>query len=67
MARRAEPRRAGTRSALDEISPRKPAEFDPIKGVVLQDWKDAVVTEHRIAEVRRLGSGYTVEAGSAAP
>jgi hypothetical protein len=52
---------------IEEIVPRQPAEFAPIAGVVLQDWKDATVTEKRIAEVRKLGAVYKVETGTSAP
>ncbi len=45
---------------LDAIAPPKPAVFESIRGVVLQDWKDAVGSEQRTAAVRALAKKYTV-------
>ena len=38
----------------------EPADFARLRGVVLQDWTDAVLAEQRTAEVRALGKKYTV-------
>jgi hypothetical protein len=46
---------------LDAINPAKPAAFEPLRGVVLQDWTDAVLAEQRSAAVRALTQKYTVK------
>jgi hypothetical protein len=45
---------------LLEITPHKPASFDDLRGVVLQDWTDAVMAEQRSAAVAVLAKKYTV-------
>jgi hypothetical protein len=52
---------------LDAISESKPANFENLRGVVLQDWTDATMSEQRSAAVRALAKKYTikVEAGAA--
>jgi PPIC-type PPIASE domain len=45
---------------LDSISPPKPADFETLRGVVMQDWKDAVAAEQRTAAVRELAKKYNV-------
>jgi hypothetical protein len=52
---------------LDVITPPKPADFDALRGVVLQDWTDAVMAEQRTAAVRALARKYTVKVESAGP
>jgi len=49
---------------LEAISPARPASFEPLRSVVLQDWTDAVMAEQRTAAVRALAAKYrlTVEA-----
>jgi hypothetical protein len=42
-------------------TPPKPARFDELQGVVLQDWTDAVLSEQRSAAVRALARKYTVK------
>ena len=54
---------------LEAFVPPSPAEFAPLSGVVLQDWKDAVAAEQRTAAVRALARKYKIvyesrEAGS---
>jgi hypothetical protein len=39
----------------------KPAEFENLTGVVLQDWTDAVMAEQRSAAVRALTKKYNVQ------
>jgi hypothetical protein len=39
----------------------KPADFEALRGVVLQDWKDAVASEQRTAAVRALAKKYTIK------
>lgn len=45
---------------LDTSSPARPADFDALRGVVLQDWTDATMAEQRTAAVRALGKKYKV-------
>jgi hypothetical protein len=47
------------------ISPPKPADFEALRGVVLQDWTDATMAEQRTAIVRALAKKYTVEVEAA--
>lgn len=51
---------------LDATSPAKPAAFEPLRGVVLQDWTDATMAEQRTAAVRTLAKKYTVKNEAAA-
>ena len=46
---------------LDAITPRRPARFEALRGVVLQDWTDATLAEQRSAAVRALAKKYTVK------
>jgi hypothetical protein len=46
---------------LTSITPLKQAEYEPLRGVVLQDWKDAIGTEQRTAAVRSLAKKYNVK------
>jgi hypothetical protein len=39
----------------------KPAVFEALRGVVLQDWKDATASEQRTAAVRALASKYKIK------
>lgn len=45
---------------LVSIAPARPAEYDSLRGVVMQDWKDAVATEQRTAAVRSLQQKYRI-------
>ncbi len=45
---------------LVAVTPPKPASFDSLRGVVLQDWKDAVAAEQRTAAVRALARKYRI-------
>jgi PPIC-type PPIASE domain len=45
---------------LEAISEAKPASFENLRGVVLQDWTDATMAEQRSAAVRALAKKYTV-------
>ena len=51
---------------LDTITPPKPAVFERLHGVVLQDWTDAVMAEQRTAAVRALANKYKVKLETAA-
>jgi PPIC-type PPIASE domain len=46
---------------LDALTPPKPAVFESLRGVILQDWKDAIGSEQRTAAVRALAKKYTVK------
>ncbi|MFT3931616.1 MAG: peptidylprolyl isomerase [Spongiibacteraceae bacterium] len=45
---------------IDTITPARPAVFEILRGVVLQDWKDATAAELRTASVRELEKKYRV-------
>ncbi len=45
---------------LEAASQAKPADFEALRGVVLQDWTDATMAEQRALAVRALGKKYTV-------
>jgi hypothetical protein len=58
---RAQATREGWRvMRLEAISPPKPAVFDALRGVVLQDWTDAILSEQRSAAVQALAKKYKV-------
>ncbi len=46
---------------LNSVTPPKPADYETLRGVVLQDWKDTVGAEQRTAAVRELAKKYTVK------
>ena len=46
---------------LDSVTPPKPGVFEELRGVVLQDWLDARMSEQRTAAVRVLAKKYTVK------
>ena len=43
------------------MTPARPAAFEDLRGVVLQDWTDAVMAEQRSAAVRALAKKYTIK------
>jgi hypothetical protein len=45
---------------VDALTAPKPAAFESLRGVVLQDWTDATLAEQRSATVRTLAKKYTV-------
>lgn len=51
---------------LKSITPPKPAVFENLGGVVVQDWTDAIMAEQRTAAVRALARKYTVKIEAAA-
>jgi len=56
------PSREGWRAVrLDSASAAKPASFEMLRGVVLQDWTDATLAEQRSAAVAQLARKYTVK------
>lgn len=46
---------------LDAVSAAKPASFEALRGVVLQDWTDATLAAQRSAAVAALARKYTVK------
>lgn len=59
---RAQPTRDGWRAIrLDAVIAPKPASYESLRAVVLQDWTDAVLAEQRSAAVRVLARKYTVK------
>ncbi|CAN7730920.1 peptidylprolyl isomerase [Variovorax sp. LjRoot290] len=59
---RALPTRDGLRAIrLDSITPPKAADFEALRGVVLQDWTDATLADQRTAAVRAMGKKYAVK------
>jgi len=52
---------------LDTVSSAKPATFEAYRGVVLQDWTDATMSEQRTAAVRALAKKYSVKRESGMP
>ena len=58
----AQPTRDGWRAIrLDAVIAPKPARYETLRAVVLQDWTDAVLAEQRSAAVRVLARKYTVK------
>lgn len=51
---------------LESMTPPKPAVFESLRNVVLQDWTDATMAEQRTAAVRALAKKYTVKVEAAA-
>jgi hypothetical protein len=45
---------------LESVSTAKPADFEALRGVILQDWTDAMMAEQRTAAVRALAKKYIV-------
>lgn len=59
---RAQKTRDGWRAIrLDAIIQPKPADYEALRGIVLQDWKDITMAEQRTAAVRALAKKYTVK------
>jgi hypothetical protein len=50
---------------LGTITAAEPADFEQLRGVVLQDWTDATLAEQRSAAVRALTKKYKVEQSTA--
>lgn len=56
------PSREGWRAVrLDAASAPKPAVYENLRGVVLQDWTDLTMSEQRTAAVRVLAKKYTIK------
>jgi hypothetical protein len=52
---------------LESISAAAPANFDALRGVLLQDWTDATMAEQRTAAVRALAKKYSIQFEAAKP
>ena len=52
---------------LEAVTPAKPASFEALRSVVLQDWTDSVMAEQRTAAVRTLAKKYTVKHEAVTP
>lgn len=52
---------------LKSMTASKPAEFDNLAGVILQDWTDSVMAEQRSAAVRELAKKYEVQVKATKP
>lgn len=50
---------------LESSTAAKPADFEQLRGVVLQDWTDATMAEQRSAAVRAWEKKYTLKIGGA--
>jgi hypothetical protein len=46
---------------VDAVAAPRPASFERLRGVVVQDWTDAIMAEQRTAAVRALGKKYSVK------
>lgn len=46
---------------LEAVTPAQPADFEKLRGVVLQDWTDTVMAEQRSAAVQVLAKKYTIK------
>ncbi|HRX63449.1 MAG TPA: peptidylprolyl isomerase, partial [Candidatus Competibacter sp.] len=46
---------------LESITPPKSADYESLRGVVLQDWKDATASELRSGAVHTLARKYTIK------
>jgi hypothetical protein len=46
---------------LQSVTLAKPADYENLRGVVLQDWTDATLAEQRSAAVRALAKKYTIK------
>lgn len=52
---------------LERLTPARPASFESLRNVVLQDWKDTVMADQRTAAVRELAKKYTVKVEATQP
>jgi PPIC-type PPIASE domain len=62
------PQRDGWRVVrVQAVHAAQPASFDDLRGVVLQDWKDTVMSEQRSAAVKEMAGKYTVRVEATPP
>jgi len=52
---------------VEAITPAKPAVYETVRPVVLQDWTDATMAEQRTQAVRALAKKYTIKVEAVAP
>jgi len=52
---------------LEARTAARPASYETLRGVVLQDWTDAVMAEQRTAAVRALARKYTIKVEASTP
>lgn len=52
---------------LEAITPPKPASYEALRNVVMQDWTDAVMAEQRSDAVRTMAKKYTVKVEAGTP
>jgi hypothetical protein len=46
---------------LEAVTPPKPADFESLRGIVLQDWKESSMAEQRAVAVRAMARKYKIE------
>jgi hypothetical protein len=62
------PQRDGWRVVrLEAVTAAQPADFDALRGVLLQDWTDHVMAEQRAAAVKAMAQKYTVRVEETRP
>lgn len=65
---RAQPANNGWKAIrLNAVKRQEPANFEALRGIVLQDWADFTLAEQRTAAVRALGKKYTVKIEAVEP
>jgi len=52
---------------LDAVTPAKPAQFEEVRGVVMQDWNDKTMADLRTGQVRALARKYKIETEAGQP
>ena len=52
---------------LEVVTPPKPAAYETLRNVILQDWADVMMAEQRTAAVRALAGKYKIKTGAIAP
>jgi len=52
---------------LDAVTPAKPAQFEEMRGVVMQDWNDKTMADLRTGQVRALARKYKIETEAGQP
>jgi hypothetical protein len=52
---------------LEGTTPAKPALYEAVRPLVIQDWTDATLAEQRSAAVKKLAKKYTVKVEDGAP
>jgi hypothetical protein len=62
------PQRDGWRVVrLEALAAGRPADFESLRGVVLQDWTDAVMADQRAAAVKAMAQKYSIRVEQARP